>query len=332
MRKLRQTIPFCFIWITIFFFSCHKSSVDINLKDSKSNRHELEKLIQHYKGDELKLEAVKFLLENIDIHGCYRSSASDSLFQYMKIFFHTHQTKNGNYHRKGCDSLFYNYWVNRTEYDYYPDIKHLSAEYLISQIDKAFNVWLTYWSKSYSFKHFCNYVLPYRISEESLSDWRSEYLAKYGKYLDEYPDQQNNKFRMFGIYSLLNKDLSVAAYNFPHYIPDLPLSLLSSTPIGDCNSYAIRNVALFRSLGLPAAFDFIPQWGNRSSNHAWSVFLPTDSLFFPFGTKYNKEQTCCRFHKKTHLFKGIFYWKMQFLQCFFYRKTHLMSKNILSLH
>lgn len=83
MRKLRQTIPFCFIWITIFFFSCHKSSVDINLKDSKSNRHELEKLIQHYKGDELKLEAVKFLLENIDIHGCYRSSASDSLFQYM---------------------------------------------------------------------------------------------------------------------------------------------------------------------------------------------------------------------------------------------------------
>ena len=60
-----------------------KSSVDINLKDSKSNRHELEKLIQHYKGDELKLEAVKFLLENIDIHGCYRSSASDSLFQYM---------------------------------------------------------------------------------------------------------------------------------------------------------------------------------------------------------------------------------------------------------
>ena len=110
MIRLSQTIKYCFVLMSIYLLSCHDSSLDINLKDSMSNRHELEKLIQHYKGDELKLEAIKFLLENMDIHGCYRSSASDSLFQYMKFFFHTHQTKNGNYHRKGCDSLFYNYF------------------------------------------------------------------------------------------------------------------------------------------------------------------------------------------------------------------------------
>ncbi len=44
-------------------------------------------------------------------------------------------------------------------------------------------------------------------------------------------------------------------------------------------------MALFRALGLPAAYDFVPQWGNRSKGHAWSVFLPTDGVSFPFGTK-----------------------------------------------
>lgn len=85
MRKLRQTIPYCFVWIVIFFFSCHDSSIEINLKDSEGNRHELEKLIRHYKGDEMKLEAVKCLLENMDVHGCFANSLQ-KLFASQKLF------------------------------------------------------------------------------------------------------------------------------------------------------------------------------------------------------------------------------------------------------
>ncbi len=37
-------------------------------------------------------------------------------------------------------------------------------------------------------------------------------------------------------------------------------------------------------------------------------------------------------NRKTLFFEGLFYWKTQFFKVVFHRKTHLVSKNVLSLH
>ena len=89
MDRFKSLIGCYILWAAICFQSCH-DSLKTALEKSKSNRTELELLIQHYEENEMKLAAAKFLIENMDAHGCYRSSASDSLYQNMENLFKIH--------------------------------------------------------------------------------------------------------------------------------------------------------------------------------------------------------------------------------------------------
>lgn len=52
----------------------------------------------------------------------------------------------------------------------------MTADYLINNIDHAFKVWKHRpWNKTLGFDDFCELILPYRIGNEPLSDWRPVY-------------------------------------------------------------------------------------------------------------------------------------------------------------
>ncbi len=55
---------------------------------------------------------------------------------------------------------------------------------------------------------------------------------------------------------------------------------------GACDDYAVWGVAVFRSLGIPSAIDFVPQWANRSMGHAWNALYTGDDRmeYYSFGT------------------------------------------------
>ena len=40
---------------------------------------------------------------------------------------------------------------------------------------------------------------------------------------------------------------------------------------GSCDDYAVWGTSVFRSLGIPSAIDFVPQWANRSMGHSWNA-------------------------------------------------------------
>ena len=49
----------------------------------------------------------------------------------------------------------------------------------------AFKVWREQpWGKNVSFETFCEYILPYRIEDETLEYWREMYYEKYNSLLD----------------------------------------------------------------------------------------------------------------------------------------------------
>lgn len=57
--------------------------------------------------------------------------------------------------------------------------KLAAAEFLIANIDSAFSRWrLTPWQGRYTFEDFCEWVLPYRIRNESPHEhWRAGWLG-----------------------------------------------------------------------------------------------------------------------------------------------------------
>ena len=64
-------------------------------------------------------------------------------------------------------------------------------------------------------------------------------------------------------------------------IPPKGSSLLTGKT-GNCRDEADYTVYLCRSLGIPAAVDFTPHWGNRSLSHSWSVLVKPDGTGTPF--------------------------------------------------
>lgn len=77
---------------------------------------------------------------------------------------------------------------------------------------------------------------------------------------------------------------------------------------GNCRDEASFVVYLSRSLGIPAAIDFTPHWGNRSNSHSWSVLLKPDGKATPFYMGCVPGDTAQYFHpyKKPKVFRRMF--------------------------
>lgn len=262
--------------------SCNRSTLEQALDKAGTNRQELEKVLEHYKNDELKLKAARFLIENMDAHSCLHHDYYDSFYRDIDSLYRNHAGRGTAYYCQSYETLSQKYNRFMFEAEQKNDIECISADYLIAHIDSAFQMRQSPWVSEYSFEHFCNYVLPYRICEEPISDWVNVYVNKYAKGLASYIHEQQDKFQMYGVCNAFIQEENAYLHYFNGYIPELPLSFLPSVKIGDCYTYTKHCIAHLRSLGIPAAFDFTPHWGNRSMGHAWPVFLPTEEMFIPF--------------------------------------------------
>lgn len=150
------------------FLSCNRQ-LEAALDTAGANRTEMEKVLDYFRDDPdpLKYEAAKFLIENMPYHytqygkgatsvdSAYLAMSEYPVAQREKVFRELVKKADSS-----SDSL-------RT------DIKAVSADYLIKVIEEACDQWHeAAWGKEYDISLFFDYVLPYRILNEPLSDWR----------------------------------------------------------------------------------------------------------------------------------------------------------------
>ena len=156
--------------------------------------------VVHYRdsvSDTYKQRAAQFLIDNMDAHYTLQSEGIDNFRLYMNSIFRLPY----------CDDKFYNraYDIALMRYGHQmeinqvriPDTATVTADYLIANIDSAFRMWRTKWNMDYGFEHFCNYVLPYRVGHEPLSNWREKYIAQqYHKVKKVNESQDEGKKRI----------------------------------------------------------------------------------------------------------------------------------------
>ena len=153
------------------------------LEFAGENRRELEKVLEYYSDDSLKFRAACFLIENMPRWYAYDGWQLDTLEVLMR------KDREGILSKD--DKMRWN------SFDYHAlnkiyDSKVITSEYLIENIDLAFQEWQKRpWNKSLSFDDFCDLILPYRIGNERLSDWRSLYNAYYGNLFDSISTGNN---------------------------------------------------------------------------------------------------------------------------------------------
>ncbi|MCK4640311.1 MAG: transglutaminase domain-containing protein [Candidatus Marinimicrobia bacterium] len=295
----------------ILFCSC-QSHVNIteNVQDilnkSGGNKAELKKVIRHFQHpeDSLKLKAAYFLIGNMEMQSYAHFIVVDSAktdmhfnvldyldYEAMIAAWDSIEAIKGEI-RNWCDTTIYDYNI-------------ITAEYLISNIDLAFKAWYeNSWSKHINFDQFCEYILPYRGSNEPIENWRAYFFQKYQWVKDSVKNDNDPVEAAI----LINNDIKSWFSFDPRFYrqsTDQGLSEMLLNKKGRCED--MTNLALYamRSMGIPVMSDFTPYWAKTGNNHAWNAIIDKngDVIIFMGGEanpgKYKLNQTKAKVYRKT---------------------------------
>lgn len=268
LLTLILTIALLITWCTIQYRNIavpQQDTVDCVLKIAGDNRPEIEKVLHHYRSDSLKHLASEFLIKNMSSYSSekwrtFRKEKQDTLFS-LKAFNSCEKAIHV------MDSLNIQFSLIRTS----PDIHTINSMFLINNIDMAFESWGKPWAKHLSFADFCEYLLPYRIDNEELENYRSILSGYYNSLF--YNAQQCPLG--YNALSLVNGQLLKEIRWRPQmalYPGKLTVEQMHRLKIGDCNHLSDYGIKVFRTLGIAIAKDFAI-WGNNDAGHTWTVAL-----------------------------------------------------------
>ncbi|MCP4685746.1 MAG: transglutaminase domain-containing protein [bacterium] len=292
MSAYRPTSVLNSVMISIFaaalVLSCALASgyppgVDEALSAAGDNRPELEKVLEHYaaEGDSLKLEATYFLIANMEGHSYVTYMLHDS--NEVEIEFNVLDYANYDELVAAAESLE----AERGTIDYkrkekFEDLEYIKADFLINQIDLAFEAWRERpWTEYLSFEQFCEFILPYRGSNEPLEDWRGMFLEKYA----HIPEQMEDASDPVGAARLINEDILTYFGFDPRYYyhpTDQGLGEMLESKLGRCEDMTNITIYAMRANGLAVTSDYTPHWADQGNNHAWNAILVPGGKVVPF--------------------------------------------------
>lgn len=277
----------------MLFFGCGRqhSKVEDVLEQSGENMEELQKVLDHFgrrKEDSLKLRAARFLIANMPNHYSYKDERLD---KYNAIFDLIRQKESikpytGNYVFPETDMMWDSIAKTAGPLDAYSlnvvsDCQLVTAKLLIENIEYAFMAWDLPWSKHLTFDQFCEYVLPYRFQDEALESWRPVFWKKYA-WLADSMKGSNDPLKAC---ELVNRDIKRwFRFNglFSAYPSAISAGNLLKVKMGKCLDQAAIACFAMRSMGIPVAHEFIPQWADRSMGHDFSAALSKEGTFVGF--------------------------------------------------
>ncbi len=152
------------------------SHLDESLKMAGNNRPELEKVLQHFENDEdrLKYESACFLIKSMPFHGTFYGKDLKKYIRAYDVMGAEPKEKRGDKWEELCKT------IDISGLKFATDITKMKADYLIRAINEAVDTWnVSSWSKEYDKSVFFDYVLPYRVANEPLSDWRAYIKERY---------------------------------------------------------------------------------------------------------------------------------------------------------
>ena len=268
MKKLYVILLFA------VFVSCKETNERLNfaLEAAANNRSELEKVLEHYSTDSLKYQAAVFLIENMPGHYSYAGDDVLDYYELGKKLFASDLSpvQQRDSLLKLSEQQFANMGSNTVK-----DINIIKGDYLIKNIDDAFNLWQTKpWAQHLNFEQFCECLLPYKFVElQELDNWRDTLAYQFGGDLDSifYDDERYDSpyYASKVVRKTIIKKIKPVGLHLKSGYPFLSASTMYRITYGRCSDYVNVGVAALRSLGIPVFIESTPQWGRYRSGHSW---------------------------------------------------------------
>nr|WP_129730173.1 transglutaminase domain-containing protein [Parabacteroides goldsteinii] len=253
------------ILIIILYTACssfNEEQMQYTMKLAGKNKAELEKVLRHYKNDSLKLEAAKFLIRNM--YHCYSYQQGGIMDSIKNV--RSRANSYGQVEKK------YIYQWSGYSYKELPkifDAQIITSKYLIKNIDQAFDNWKKRrWNHYLSFDEFCEYLLPYRIGNEPLQEWRDLYHNEYAFLLDSIYKGSD----VIKAANLLSEYLSKPTFIFNEdfNLPHLGAQYLFNHRYGTCVDAADIFLYACRAIGIPCSIET-----DARGSHMWNAVKDT---------------------------------------------------------
>ena len=272
-KIIRNSEKIIFLLFPLLLQAQFPNAVEAVLKKAGNNRPELEKALQYTDKtkDELKIKAMQFLISNMDIHTSadyYWENPSTQRIAYNELDYPDFGEA-----KKALEAIKQKNPGLQPKSVIYQDIETIKGDYLIQNLEKAFTAWRSSAMQNISFADFCEYILPYRVSEEPLQDWRGVYADKF-KWINEQIPKKGLKSVLFSVkddYDTWFTNTWGEQRKEP--LPRLGALQLLSRKEGPCPDIADLGVFIMRSQGIPAAINVIPYWATATGGHFTNTFF-----------------------------------------------------------
>ena len=272
------------------------------LKAAEGNRLQLERVLDHYRyedKDPSKLAAAKYLIANMPGHYSYADTTLMARY-YETALAIQKSGKAAEWQRDTLRQIGDRQFAGLSG-NIVSDVKVMSANYLINNIDKAFREWRTRpWAQHLSFEEFRDWILPYKVIDlQALDDWRDILSERFSDSIKTVPVDDERRLSVYGAIDIVRNEIHTK--NTPRVlwedrscIPLRSASTWAHMTFGSCYDYVTMGTAVFRSVGLPSVVDRVPIWGRNHEGHSWFTFksdqgkeVPTiNSLIMPAGLPF----------------------------------------------
>ena len=320
MRTLSNKLIFTLFasFFLVAFSGCSKESrhLSYTLKAAGDNKSELKAVLKHYKDvdpNPEKLAAAKYLIINMPAHFSYKTDSIKAYYDLaLKVFKSGMSVDAQRDSLKKVSYIRFNKSTNKT----IPDYKIITSEFLIHNIDQAYDQWKNRpWAKHLTFDVFCEWLLPYKETEkQELDDWRVTFSSYFSDSISKFTYADEKESTIYHTIDVVRDEINNHKV-IPHIywtssngISFLSTETMLNMTFGACSDYVAMGVLGFRSLGLPAVVDYVPAWGRNSSGHTWYVFLDdrgreqatVNSLIMPAGIQFYPYERIPKVFRNTY--------------------------------
>lgn len=333
MRSVFHQVYLCSMAV-LLLSGCHSrvttEGVDHALELAKDNRSELFKVIEHYREDSLRLKAAFFLLENLPDKYYLTGKGIDEYYTFIDSVY---QIRQEEYDIPAIyDAFTTQARFAKEKLLVCKDVEVLTADYLIANIDMAFQTWGEPWNRHLTFEEFCEFLLPYRVSTEMPEDWREIYRNHFAPLLT---DSARTAVEACAVINndLIGRPIHIATTSVMS-VPLRPTTLLNMK-FGLCNDYASLAVYAMRSVGIPVTREIIPHWGRGNGGHVFNAVYDNDGTTHDFsGAEQNPDDHLIRFrHEMPKVYRETFGRQKQSLALLhgdedipsFFKDSHLLD-------
>jgi len=274
---IRRIVISALLLLSLASCSRYPASVRKVLRQAGDNRAELEAALDHFAADSAKYAAVSFLISSMPGKHSMEGKSLDDYYAALETFYARDSVEVLGYYAF-LDSLFKK---NRlADLQRVEDSRSVSSDYLIKRVEDAFAVRGNRYLQDTSFDGFCEYVLPYRIGTEVLEDWQSDYSGYFSHFVNWAAEDTSYTLKAFcDSINILIGESHKGYDKYPAGMPTAKPSSLKRILGGSCMDYLVVFVTLARTVGLPVAIDYTPQWANHSQGHTWGEIIQKDSCF-----------------------------------------------------